>query len=66
MYLAELIMFIFAPLALGSYWAILVNVLLIALLAIRIITEEEVLSKELSGYREYAQIIRYRLVPGIW
>jgi len=66
MYLAELIMFIFAPLALGSYWAVIVNVLLIALLAVRIVTEEEVLFKELSGYREYTLKIRYRLVPGIW
>lgn len=66
MYLAELIMFIFAPLALGSYWALIVNVLLIALLVVRIITEEQVLLKELRGYLEYTRKTRYRLVPGIW
>jgi len=66
MYLAELIMFIFAPLALGSYWAIIVNALLISLLAVRIVTEEEILLEELKGYREYTGKTRYRLVPGIW
>jgi protein-S-isoprenylcysteine O-methyltransferase Ste14 len=66
MYLAELIMFIFAPISLGSYWAIIVNILLITLLVVRIITEEEVLLKELKGYDEYVKKTRYRLVPGIW
>jgi len=66
MYLAELIMFIFTPLALGSYWALIVNVLLISALVIRILTEEQVLLKELKGYPEYTQKIRYRLFPGIW
>ncbi len=66
MYLAELIMFIFAPVALGSYWAVTVNILLIAVLAVRIVTEEQVLVSELKGYCEYTRKTRYRLVPGIW
>jgi protein-S-isoprenylcysteine O-methyltransferase Ste14 len=33
---------------------------------VRIITEEEVLLKELKGYDEYVKKTRYRLVPGIW
>ena len=59
-------MFVFAPLGLGSYWAIAVNILLIAVLAARILTEEQVLLQELKGYRGYIQKIKYRLIPGIW
>lgn len=66
MYFAELIMFICAPLGLGSYWAITANILLIAVLVVRILTEEQVLLQELKGYRDYTQKIRYRLIPGIW
>jgi len=66
MYLSELVMFIFAPLALGSYWAITVNILLIAVLAARILTEEQVLLSELKGYRGYTQKTKYHLIPGIW
>jgi len=66
MYLAELIMFIFAPLGLGSYWAVAMNILLIVLLAVRIITEEQVLMRELKGYGDYTQKTKYRLIPGIW
>jgi protein-S-isoprenylcysteine O-methyltransferase Ste14 len=65
-YLAELIMFIFAPLALGSCWGVISNILLIAILAIRIVTEEQFLLQELKGYREYTSKTIYRLVPGIW
>jgi protein-S-isoprenylcysteine O-methyltransferase Ste14 len=66
MYLAELFMFIFTPLGLGSYWAITVNVLLILILVLRILTEEKVLLQELNGYRNYTEETRYRLIPGIW
>jgi protein-S-isoprenylcysteine O-methyltransferase Ste14 len=66
MYLAELIMFIFAPIALGSYWGIMLNLLLIVVLVIRIFTEEEVLLRELKGYDDYTRKTRYRLIPGVW
>jgi len=66
MYLAELIMFIFAPLGLGSYWAVFVNILLVAVLVTRIITEEQALLCEFKGYGEYTQKTKYRLIPGIW
>jgi protein-S-isoprenylcysteine O-methyltransferase Ste14 len=66
MYLAELIMFIFASLALGSYWAISANILLIAVLIARITTEEETLLRDLNGYKEYVQKTKYRLIPLVW
>jgi protein-S-isoprenylcysteine O-methyltransferase Ste14 len=66
MYLAVLIMYIFSPLALGSYWAVLLTLPLIALLVARIRNEEKVLLRELAGYEAYLQATRYRLIPGVW
>jgi protein-S-isoprenylcysteine O-methyltransferase Ste14 len=66
MYLAELIMFVFAPMSLGSYWGIVANILLIVILIIRILTEEKVLLLELKGYCDYTQRTKYRLIPGVW
>ena len=36
------------------------------LLVIRTALEDETLREELPGYPDYAQRVRYRLVPGIW
>ena len=66
MYLGVLLMYLFTPLALGSYWAIIFFLPLIPLLVSRILNEEEVLLRELPGYREYCQKTRYRLIPFIW
>jgi len=66
MYVANLLIFIFSPLALGSYWAMIPMLLLIGVVLARIKNEEEVLRKELRGYREYTQKTKYRLIPGVW
>jgi protein-S-isoprenylcysteine O-methyltransferase Ste14 len=66
MYLSELIMFVFAGPALGSYWAVAANLILIVILAVRILTEEDLLLRELKGYLEYTKKTRYRLIPFIW
>lgn len=66
MYLAASLMYIFSPLALGSYWAMIPTILLLILLVARIQNEEEVLMRELAGYQEYRQKIKYRLIPGVW
>jgi len=55
-----------SPLALGSYWAAAPSLALIFLLAARVKNEEELLIRELAGYREYTQKTRYRLIPGVW
>jgi protein-S-isoprenylcysteine O-methyltransferase Ste14 len=54
------------PLALGSLWGIVPAALGCACLVIRIGSEERVLREELAGYTEYAQRVRWRLVPGLW
>lgn len=66
MYLGVALMYTASPLALGSYWAMLPAVLIIPLLMARILNEEQVLGRELKGYREYTQKVRYRLIPGLW
>ncbi|MFZ5905678.1 MAG: methyltransferase family protein [Chloroflexota bacterium] len=66
MYLGMMLMIIFSPLALGSYWAVPPTLILPFLLAARAKDEETLLADELKGYREYMQKTRYRLFPGIW
>ncbi len=66
MYLGALLISVFSPLALGSYWAMIPSLLMPIILIARIRNEEEVLLRELKGYREYMQTTRYRLIPGVW
>jgi len=66
MYSGALLMYGFSPLALGSYWGMIPNALLVVLIVARILNEEKVLIRELEGYREYAQKVKYRLIPGVW
>lgn len=66
MYLAILILDIFSPLALGSYWAMIPTAALPILLVARIRNEEAMLTRELKGYREYKQKTKYCLIPGVW
>jgi protein-S-isoprenylcysteine O-methyltransferase Ste14 len=60
------IMMLGIPLALGSYWGLLFVIPGAAVLVWRILDEEKLLTQELVGYREYAQRVRYRLVPAVW
>jgi protein-S-isoprenylcysteine O-methyltransferase Ste14 len=66
MYLAMILMMTATPLALGSLWAFFPSLALIPLLAVRAKNEEELLLKDLAGYRAYTEKTRYRLFPGIW
>ncbi len=66
MYTGVTLMYVFSPLTLGSYWAMLPALLIIPLLAARIRNEESVLVRDLPGYREYMQRVKYRLLPGVW
>jgi protein-S-isoprenylcysteine O-methyltransferase Ste14 len=66
MYLGTSIMWLATPIAPGSYWALPAFLILPIVLVYRIRNEEEVLLRELPGYREYMQTVRYRPIPGIW
>jgi len=67
MYSGGLIFILFTPIALGSYWALIPFLVGIsAWLVLRIINEEKYLINNLSGYKEYCQKTKYRLIPFIW
>jgi protein-S-isoprenylcysteine O-methyltransferase Ste14 len=66
MYAGVLVMAVGVPLALGSWWGVLLIGLLMSVLVWRILDEERVLKTELPGYAEYTQRVRYRLVPHVW
>jgi protein-S-isoprenylcysteine O-methyltransferase Ste14 len=66
MYLAVSLIFIFSPLALGSYWALIPAAIFPLVLVARILNEEQVLLRDLDGYADYRKEVRYRLIPGIW
>ena len=66
MYAGVLVMIIGVPLALGSWWGLAILVVLIPGLVWRILDEEKVLKKDLSGYQEYVHRVRYCLIPYIW
>ncbi|MCJ7626237.1 MAG: isoprenylcysteine carboxylmethyltransferase family protein [Anaerolineaceae bacterium] len=53
-------------LTLGSLWALIPAGLILCGLIVRTALEDRTLQEELPGYKEYAQKVRYRLIPGIW
>lgn len=65
-YGGDIILVVGIPLALGSWWGLAFIVLVIPALAWRILDEEKLLKKDLPGYVEYTQKVRYRLVPYLW
>lgn len=66
MYMSSMMIYLFTPLALGSYWALIPTLLIIPILVARILNEEKVLVKELPGYLEYTREVKYRLIPTFW
>ena len=65
-YVAALLLFYGMALALGSYWALAPAALATALLIVRTAWEDRLLQAELDGYRDYANRVRWRLIPGLW
>ena len=55
-----------APLLLGSLWALVPSLIGSWLTVMRTAGEDRVLQEELPGYREYAESVRFRLLPRIW
>lgn len=59
-------MFLGIPIALGSWWALLVIVAMMPVLIWRLLDEERFLARNLPGYVEYQKTVRYRLLPLVW
>ena len=66
MYSITLILFLTMPLILGSIVSFIIFLIYPFIISIRIKNEEEVLERELKGYKEYKKKVKYRLIPFIW
>jgi protein-S-isoprenylcysteine O-methyltransferase Ste14 len=66
MYAGALLYLLGTPLALGSYWGLVVFGAVLPLLLWRLFDEERFLCSNLPGYTEYRKRVRYRLVPFVW
>jgi protein-S-isoprenylcysteine O-methyltransferase Ste14 len=66
MYVGALIMITGTPLALGSYWGLVVVIPAVMVFVARVVDEEKAMRDELAGYPEYMDKVHYRLVPGVW
>ncbi|MBQ4257358.1 MAG: isoprenylcysteine carboxylmethyltransferase family protein, partial [Oscillospiraceae bacterium] len=66
MYMSTLLLFLAMPLVLGSVISFAVMLSYIPIIAKRIGNEEKVLEEGLSGYREYKNRVRYKVIPFVW
>jgi protein-S-isoprenylcysteine O-methyltransferase Ste14 len=66
MYSFALLLMIGTPLLLSSWWGLVGSIVAFPLLAARALGEEAVLITGLTGYREYTEKVRFRLLPWIW
>jgi protein-S-isoprenylcysteine O-methyltransferase Ste14 len=66
MYTAAIMIFVFMPLLLGSFYALLPLLIFPFQMSNRIKNEEEILEKGLDGYLEYKKKVRYKIIPLLW
>jgi protein-S-isoprenylcysteine O-methyltransferase Ste14 len=66
MYSSALLYMLGTPLALASYVGLLGVVVMAFVIAWRLVDEERMLVRELHGYADYRERVRYRLIPGVW
>ena len=66
MYMATVLLFLMMPLVLGSWYAAIVFLIYPVLIIIRLKGEEAMLVRELPGYAQYREKVKYRLIPFVW
>lgn len=66
MYSATVLLFLSIPVVLGSWWSLLCFMPYVAVIAVRIHSEEKVLAEYLDGYKDYMKCVKYRLIPFVW
>jgi protein-S-isoprenylcysteine O-methyltransferase Ste14 len=66
MYAGGVVLLLGIPIALGSWWGVLVMAAVMPALIWRLIDEEQFLASHLKGYAEYQRQVRWRLIPGVW
>jgi protein-S-isoprenylcysteine O-methyltransferase Ste14 len=65
-YAGALLYLLGMPLALGSWWGLLVLAAMVPFLIWRLLDEEKLLARDLPGYAEYPGRVRSRLIPGVY
>ena len=65
-YAGGILFYLITPIVLNAMWAYIPMGISVVATVIRTVLEDKTLQEELKGYREYAGVTRYRLVPGIW
>ena len=65
-YLGSLLLHLGVPFMLNSLWAIIPAAVVALVVIVRTMLEDKTLNAELPGYKEYAERVRYRLLPGVW
>ena len=65
-YAGALLSYLAAPFLLDSWWTMVPVFLSFVILFIRTALEDRTLQEKLAGYKDYAQDVRYRLIPGVW
>ena len=66
MYAITIVLFLSMPIILNSFISFVIFLMYPFIMVKRINNEEKVLEKELRGYKEYKQKVKYRLIPFIW
>ena len=66
MYFATIFLFLSMPHILGSLISFIIFLIYPFIIVKRIKNEEEVLEKELKGYKEYKNKVKYKMIPFIW
>ena len=66
MYTSTIFLFLSMPLVLDSLFSFMVMFIYPIVIISRIKNEEKVLERELEGYKEYKEKVKYRIVPFIW
>jgi protein-S-isoprenylcysteine O-methyltransferase Ste14 len=60
------LLFLGAPLLLGSVFGLLLSLVLIVTIAVRSLGEEAMLKQELDGYTDYMQRVKWRMIPFVF
>ena len=66
MYMVTILLFLMIPLILGSWDSLIAFAFYPAIIIVRLKDEEELLTRELSGYAAYKEKVKYRIIPFIW
>jgi protein-S-isoprenylcysteine O-methyltransferase Ste14 len=66
MYAGAVLLIFAMPIALGSWWSLLISLISTPVLIARIFDEERALEAELPGYKDYLVAVPWRLIPRVW